>query len=146
MAVKAVKNRKHEIDMTEGKLFPKIFAFAVPLILTAVLQLLFNSADMIVVGKFVGNNSVGAVGSTGSLNALLTNFAIGLSVGAGVVLASAFGAKDSEYGDKILHTSMVVSVIAGVIFGALGYFVSRPLLSLWVRPPFSLTTRRLILK
>ena len=83
MAVKAVKNRKHEIDMTEGKLFPKIFAFAVPLILTAVLQLLFNSADMIVVGKFVGNNSVGAVGSTGSLNALLTNFAIG--VGTGVV-------------------------------------------------------------
>ncbi|HCY51232.1 MAG TPA: MATE family efflux transporter [Clostridiales bacterium] len=134
MAVKAVKNRKHEIDMTEGKLFPKIFAFAVPLILTAVLQLLFNSADMIVVGKFVGNNSVGAVGSTGSLNALLTNFAIGLSVGAGVVLASAFGAKDSEYGDKILHTSMVVSVIAGVIFGALGYFVSRPLLSVMGTP------------
>lgn len=134
MAVKAVKNRKHEIDMTEGKLFPKIFAFAVPLILTAVLQLLFNSADMIVVGKFVGNNSVGAVGSTGSLNALLTNFAIGLSVGAGVVLASAFGAKDSEYGDKILHTSMVVSVIAGVIFGTLGYFISRPLLSVMGTP------------
>lgn len=138
MAVKAVKNRKHEIDMTEGKLFPKIFAFAVPLILTAVLQLLFNSADMIVVGKFVGNNSVGAVGSTGSLNALLTNFAIGLSVGAGVVLASAFGAKDSEYGDKILHTSMVVSVIAGVIFGALGYFVSRPLLSVMGTPAVQL--------
>ena len=138
MAVKAVKNKKHEIDMTEGKLFPKIFAFAVPLILTAVLQLLFNSADMIVVGKFVGNNSVGAVGSTGSLNALLTNFAIGLSVGAGVVLASAFGAKDSEYGDKILHTSMVVSVIAGVIFGALGYFVSRPLLSVMGTPAVQL--------
>lgn len=138
MAVKAVKNKKHEIDMTEGKLFPKIFAFAVPLILTAVLQLLFNSADMIVVGKFVGNNSVGAIGSTGSLNALLTNFAIGLSVGAGVVLASAFGAKDSEYGDKILHTSMVVSVIAGVIFGALGYFVSRPLLSVMGTPAVQL--------
>ena len=138
MAVKAVKNKKHEIDMTEGKLFPKIFAFAVPLILTAVLQLLFNSADMIVVGKFVGNNAVGAVGSTGSLNALLTNFAIGLSVGAGVVLASAFGAKDSEYGDKILHTSMVVSVIAGVIFGALGYFVSRPLLSVMGTPAIQL--------
>lgn len=138
MAVKAVKNKKHEIDMTEGKLFPKIFAFAVPLILTAVLQLLFNSADMIVVGKFVGNNSVGAIGSTGSLNALLTNFAIGLSVGAGVVLASAFGAKDSEYGDKILHTSMVVSVIAGIIFGALGYFVSRPLLSVMGTPAVQL--------
>ena len=85
MAEKTAK--KHEIDMTEGKLFPKIFAFAMPLILTSVLQLLFNSADMIVVGKFVNNDAVGAVGSTGSLNALLTNFAIGLSVGAGVVLA-----------------------------------------------------------
>ena len=63
MAEKTAK--KHEIDMTEGKLFPKIFAFAMPLILTSVLQLLFNSADMIVVGKFVNNDAVGAVGSTG---------------------------------------------------------------------------------
>ena len=61
MAEKTAK--KHEIDMTEGKLFPKIFAFAMPLILTSVLQLLFNSADMIVVGKFVNNDAVGAVGS-----------------------------------------------------------------------------------
>lgn len=130
--------KKHEIDMTEGKLFPKIFAFAVPLILTAVLQLLFNSADMIVVGKFVSNDAVGAVGSTGSLNALLTNFAIGLSVGAGVVLAGAFGAKNAEYGDTVLHTSMVVSVIAGVIFGAVGFFVARPLLGVMGTPAVQL--------
>lgn len=136
MSEKALK--KHEIDMTEGKLFPKIFAFAVPLILTSILQLLFNSADMIVVGKFVGNNAVGAVGSTGSLNALLTNFAIGLSVGAGVVLAGAFGAKNAEYGDTVLHTSMVVSVIAGVIFGAVGFFVARPLLGVMGTPDVQL--------
>ena len=85
---------KHEIDMTEGKLLPKIIAFALPLLLTSVLQLLFNSADMIVVGKFVGDDAVGAVGSTGSLSALIINLAIGFSGGAGVVLASAYGAKD----------------------------------------------------
>ena len=130
--------KKHEIDMTDGKLFPKIFAFAIPLILTSVLQLLFNSADMIVVGKFVSNDAVGAVGSTGSLNALLTNFAIGLSVGAGVVLAGAFGAKNAEYGETVLHTSMVVSVIAGAIFGIVGFFVARPLLGVMGTPDIQL--------
>lgn len=136
MAEKTAK--KHEIDMTEGKLFPKIFAFAMPLILTSVLQLLFNSADMIVVGKFVNNDAVGAVGSTGSLNALLTNFAIGLSVGAGVVLAGAFGAKNAKYGGVVLHTSMVVSVIAGILFGAVGFFVARPLLGVMGTPAVQL--------
>lgn len=124
----------HEIDMTYGNMLPKIASFAVPLVLTSILQLLFNSADMIVVGKFVGNDAVGAVGSTGSLNALLTHFAIGLSVGAGVVLASAFGAKNSEYGDKILHTSMVLSLIAGFLLGTVGFFVARPILSVMGTP------------
>ena len=79
----ANKTAKHEIDMTTGKLFPKIFAFAVPLILTSILQLLFNSADMVVVGQFVNNDAVGAVGSTGALNALIVNLAIGFAGGAG---------------------------------------------------------------
>lgn len=131
-------NKTHEIDMTYGNMLPKIAAFAIPLILTSILQLLFNSADMIVVGKFVGNDAVGAVGSTGSLNALLTHFAIGLSVGAGVVLASAFGAKNAEYGEKILHTSMVLSLIAGFVLGTVGFFVSRPLLSAMGTPDVQL--------
>ncbi|MGN1093700.1 MAG: MATE family efflux transporter [Candidatus Neoclostridium sp.] len=136
MAEKALK--KHEIDMTEGKLFGKIIAFAVPLILTSVLQLLFNSADMMVVGKFVGNDAVGAVGSTGALNALITNIGIGLSVGAGVVLAGAFGAKNSEYGDAVLHTSMTISVITGAAFGAIGFFFARKLLVLMGTPSVQL--------
>lgn len=121
---------KHEIDMTEGKLLPKIIAFALPLLLTSVLQLLFNSADMIVVGKFVGDDAVGAVGSTGSLSALIINLAIGFSGGAGVVLASAYGAKDRVYADKVLHTSMTISIISGFLIGALGFFCARPLLTL----------------
>ena len=128
------KTAKHEIDMTTGKLFPKIFAFAVPLILTSILQLLFNSADMVVVGQFVNNDAVGAVGSTGSLNALIVNLAIGFAGGAGVALASAYGAHDKEYGDKVLHTSMLLSVILGFVIGVIGFFVARPLLTLMGTP------------
>ena len=94
--IMANKTAKHEIDMTTGKLFPKIFAFAVPLILTSILQLLFNSADMVVVGQFVNNDAVGAVGSTGALYALIVNLAIGFAGGAGVALARAYGAHDKE--------------------------------------------------
>lgn len=144
--MKIKQNKSHEIDMTYGKMLPKIVAFAVPLVLTSILQLLFNSADMIVVGKFVGNDAVGAVGSTGSLNALLTHFAIGLSVGAGVVLASAFGAKNAEYGEKILHTSMVLSLIAGVLLGTIGYFVATPLLSIMGTPDVQLNDASSYLK
>lgn len=120
----------HEIDMTEGSLLPKIIAFALPLLLTSVLQLLFNSADMIVVGKFVGDDAVGAVGSTGSLSALIINLAIGFSGGAGVVLATAYGAKDKVYAEKVLHTSMAIGLISGFVIGALGFFLARPLLTL----------------
>ena len=125
---------KHEIDMTTGKLFPKIFAFAVPLILTSILQLLFNSADMVVVGQFVNNDAVGAVGSTSALNALIVNLAIGFAGGAGVVLASAYGAHDKVYGDKVLHTSMLLSVILGFGIGAIGFFAARPLLTVMGTP------------
>lgn len=121
---------KHEIDMTVGDLLPKICAFAIPLILTSVLQLLFNSADMIVVGKFVGNDAMGAVGATGSLSSLIINLAMGFAAGAGVVLSGAYGAKNKEYGDKVLHTSMVLSVISGFIIGVAGFFLARPLLQL----------------
>ena len=102
--------------MTEGKLLPKIIAFALPLLLTSVLQLLFNSADMIVVGKFVGDDAVGAVGSTGSLSALIINLAIGFSGGAGVVLASAYGAKDLDELCSTLASLENAVVVLGSVF------------------------------
>ena len=123
-------NKTHEVDMTTGSLFPKIVAFAVPLILTSILQLLFNSADMIVVGKFVSNDAMGAVGATGSISSLIINLAIGFSAGAGVVLAGAYGAKNKQYGDKILHTSMFLAVVSGIVIGVVGFLFARQLLTL----------------
>lgn len=123
-----MNTKTHEIDMTQGGLFAKIVAFAAPLLLTSVLQLLFNSADMVVVGKFVNTDAVGAVGSTSSLNSLIINVAIGFSSGAGVVLASAYGANNKEYGDKILHTSMLLSVVCGLVISAVGVTFARTFL------------------
>ncbi len=123
-----MKTKTHEIDMTHGGLFAKIVAFAIPLLLTSVLQLLFNSADMVVVGKFVNTDAVGAVGSTSSLNSLIINVAIGFSSGAGVVLAGAYGANDKEYGDKVLHTAMILSVVCGAVIAVVGFLFARTFL------------------
>ena len=79
--------------MLEGPLFPNIIRFTIPIILTSVLQLLFNAADLVVVGQFCGSVSVAAVGATGSITGLLVNFFIGLSVGAGVAVAHGLGGR-----------------------------------------------------
>lgn len=125
---KSFKNR--EIDMTEGKLFPKIATFAVPLMLTGILQLLFNTADMIVVGSFVDDTALAAVGSTGSLVNLIVNFFMGLSVGAGVVMAKYFGAKNQQKSSDTLHTAMVVGLISGIAIAIIGCVFSRDMLIL----------------
>lgn len=124
-----MNTKAHEIDMTQGALFGKLVAFAIPLLLTSVLQLLFNSADMIVVGQFVSYDAVGAVGATGSLNSLIVNLAIGFSSGTGVVLASAYGANDKAYGDKVLHSAMLLSVVSGLLIAVVGYFGARTFLT-----------------
>ena len=126
--LKHFKNR--EIDMTEGKLFPKIVIFSVPLMLTGILQLLFNTADMIVVGSLVSDTALAAVGSTGSLVNLIVNLFIGLSVGAGVVMAKYFGAKDKENSSKTLHTAMIVGLVSGIIIAIIGCVFSRDMLVL----------------
>ena len=86
-------NRTNQIDMTEGPIFGKLLKFSIPLIASSVLQLLFNAADVVVVGRFAGDNSLAAVGSTGSLINLLINLFMGLSVGTNVVVAHYFGAR-----------------------------------------------------
>ena len=85
-------NKTRQINMTEGSIFLKLFQFSVPLIFSSVLQLLFNAADIVVVGRFGGDNSLAAVGATGSLINLLVNLFIGLSIGSNVVAAHYFGA------------------------------------------------------
>ncbi len=109
-----------KMDMCEGPLFKKIIVYTLPIILTSVLQLLFNAADMIVVGQFSGNVALAAVGSTGSLVTLLVNFFIGFSVGGGVAVAHAIGAKDDKAIFQAVHTTMPVAIISGLIITAVG--------------------------
>ncbi|MBQ8696414.1 MAG: MATE family efflux transporter, partial [Clostridia bacterium] len=101
---------KKEIDMTEGPVFSKILLFSIPLILTNLLQTLYNAADMMVVGRFSAvNGAVGAIGATSSLSNIFLNLIMGASTGATVVVANALGAKDRERTERAVHTSVMIS-------------------------------------
>ena len=97
--------RSHEIDMTQGPIFSKIVVFALPLMLTGILQLLFNAADVIVVGKFAGSRSLAAVGSNGALINLLVNVFVGISTGANVLVANLLRPADSRGVERCVHCS-----------------------------------------
>lgn len=122
---------KTKRDLTEGPLFIPIFTFVVPIIITGMLQILYNMADNIVVGRFSGDElALAAVGSTSSLSNLIINLLMGIAGGAAVVVAQSFGAKDFERLSKAVHTSMLFSVIGGVFFCILGLIISKPALML----------------
>ena len=129
------KGGRHEINMTEGPLLPKILAFSGPLILTGILQLLYNAADVIVVGNYAGHEALAAVSSTGSLINLLVNVFMGLSVGASVAVARHYGARDIRAMRKAEHTAMTLALFMGVGVGILGFLLVRPLLQLMDSPP-----------
>ena len=132
--------KKYEMDMTEGALLPKVLLFSLPLIASGILQLLFNAADMVVVGRFAGKEYLAAVGSTGSLINLMVNVFIGLSVGGSVAVAKSFGAGDPAAVHKAVHTAMSLAVIAGVVVGLIGFIFCRPLLKLMDNPVLDLAT------
>ena len=117
--------------LTEGPLFSRIFLYAVPIMITGILQLLYNAADQMVVGRFSGDPyALGAVGSTGSLNNLILNFLMGISIGSSVVIAQAYGAKKSEDVSRAVHTSLTFSFIGGLILATVGFFICEPALIL----------------
>ena len=126
--------KKHEMDMTEGPLFKKILIFSLPLIFTGLLQCLYNAADLIVVGHFRGHIALAAVGSTGALNNLIVGLFMGISVGAGVCVAQYIGAKEHEKVSRVVQTSVLSSLIMGVAVGALGFALSKYLLTLMDTP------------
>ena len=128
------KQRHYEMDMTNGPLLGKIIRFAVPLIFTGILQLLYNAADVIVVGRFAGSTALAAVSSTGSLTGLIINFFMGFSLGASVLVAQAYGAGDHKRISDAIHTSLVVAFICGTIVTVLGIVFGRPLLELMDSP------------
>ena len=120
--------------MCNGSLFKSLVRFAVPLMLSGVLQLFFNAADVVVVGKFAGDESLAAVGATTTLINLLTNLFIGLSVGANVLVANYYGARQEKDVHETVHTAMTISVFSGVFLTALGVIAAPFLLSLMQTP------------
>lgn len=123
-----------EIDMCNGPLLPKMLLFTIPLILSGVLQLLFNAADVIVVGQFAGNEALAAVGSTSSLTNLLVNLFIGMSVGVNVLVARYYGGKQDGEVSETVHTAIVISVLGGVLLAVIGIVLAKPLLTLMDTP------------
>ena len=130
--------KKHEksqmMDMTNGPLTGKIILFTLPIMLSGILQLLFNAADIVVVGRFAGSNALAAVGSNGALINLIVNLLIGLSVGAAVAVAFFYGAGEMDQVKDTVHTSIAISLIGGVLFGVFGFFVS-PIMLRWMGTP-----------
>lgn len=120
--------------MCSGPLFGKILVFYFPLMLSGILQLLFNAADIAVVGRFAGNEALAAVGSTSSLTNLLVNLFIGLSVGANVLVARFYGAEQKNELKEMVQTAIATSVIGGILLIFVGFFVSRPALTLMGTP------------
>lgn len=132
--------------MCNGPLLGKLLLFALPLMLSGILQLLFNAADIIVVGRFTGSHALAAVGSTSSLINLLVNLFIGFSIGANVLTAQYYGAKDQKNIHQTIHTSILISLIGGIILIAVGVLLARPLLELMATPEDVLDQATLYMK
>ena len=128
------KNRNYEMNMCEGPLFWKMVTFTLPLVCSGMLQLLFNAADTIVVGRYAGKEALAAVGSTSSLINLLVNMFMGLSVGANILISRYYGAKKEEEIRETVHTSITVAAAAGVVLAFVGNIFAKPLLLLMGSP------------
>ncbi len=130
----SVKKKKYEMDMCSGSLLPKILLYSLPLMLSGILQLLFNAADVVVVGRFAGNDALAAVGSTSSLINLLVNVFMGLSVGTNVMVARFYGAGQKKELEEMVHTAILTSIVSGVILIFVGLALSRPALLMMDTP------------
>ena len=106
--------KKHTQNMLQGPLLLNIITYTVPVILTGILQLLFNAADLVIVGRFCGSVSVAAVGATGSITNLIVNLFIGMSVGAGVTVAHAYGGRLWEAVHRTVHTAVLTALVSGL--------------------------------
>ena len=129
-----MKQNKYEIDMCNGTIMDKLISFSLPLMLSGILQLMFNAVDIVVVGRFSGSQALAAVGSTTALINVFTNLFIGISLGANVLAARFFAAgKDREMSETV-HTSITLALISGVIMAFVGLFFSRGALELMATP------------
>lgn len=123
-----------QVNMTEGSILPKVIRFSLPLAATGVLQLLFNAADVIVVGKFAGATALAAVGATTALINLLVNAFMGISVGVNILVARYLGCRDDEHVRNSVHTAFALSFFLGLVVMIAGLTLSTPLLELMATP------------
>ncbi len=126
--------QKHSRSMIQGPLLPSIISYTIPLILTSVLQLLFNAADLVVVGRFCGSVSVAAVGATGAITNLVINLFIGFSVGAGVTVAHGMGAREEEAVYRTVHTALPTAMLGGAVLTVIGVIFAENLLTMMGTP------------
>ncbi len=129
-----VKNNKYEIDMCNGTIMDKLISFSLPLMLSGVLQLMFNAVDIIIVGKFSGSQALAAVGSTTALINLFVNLFIGISLGANVLAARFYAAKRDREMSETVHTAIALALISGIIMIFVGLFLSKWALELMGTP------------
>lgn len=134
MEKQETKKKSYEMDMCNGPVMGKLLIFAFPVMLSGILQLLFNAADIVVVGQYAGSDSLAAVGSTGSLVNLLTNLFVGLSVGTNVIVARYYGANKKKDVEETIHTAVLTSVISGIVLIVIGMLLANPLLVLMGSP------------
>lgn len=123
-----------KLNMCDGAILPLLIRFAVPVLVTGVLQVLFNAADVMIIGKFGSENSLAAVSSTGSITGLIVNLFLGLTAGTTVLCARFFGAKDNKALSETVHTSMLVSAFIGAFLTVIGIVLAKPLLVLMSVP------------
>ena len=126
--------KSYEINICEGPILGKVLIFSIPLMLSGILQLLFNAADVIVVGRFAGSQSLAAVGSTSALINLLINVFMGFSVGVNVLVARYYGGRKERDVSETVHTAVTLSLVCGLILVAVGLALTRPLLELMGTP------------
>ena len=133
MTFSHAKRRSESVkDMTQGNPYSQIIAFALPIFLSQVFQQLYNTADTLIVGRFLGTNALAAVSSSGTLIFLLVSFFNGTSMGAGVVVSKYFGAKDSDKISSAIHTNIVFSLLCGVVLTLVGVFLT-PTFLVWMK-------------
>lgn len=133
MTFSHAKRRSDSVkDMTQGNPYSQIIAFALPIFLSQVFQQLYNTADTLIVGRFLGTNALAAVSSSGTLIFLLVSFFNGTSMGAGVVVSKYFGAKDNDKISRAIHTNIVFSLLCGVVLTLVGVFLT-PTFLVWMK-------------
>ena len=133
MTFSHAKRRSESVkDMTQGNPYSQIIAFALPIFLSQVFQQLYNTADTLIVGRFLGTNALAAVSSSGTLIFLLVSFFNGTSMGAGIVVSKYFGAKDNDKISRAIHTNIVFSLMCGVVLTLVGVFLT-PTFLVWMK-------------